>query len=257
MMSDYGVLANSPEEEQQLLRADYQKCHNQLCKFYFSPEVTYSAYQSGQDQISCPHCGFAQHLLQPLGNAQSAEGFQPGGRTISGLSLAEQAQIAEDLVEQMGQLPGYGAITWWHQGGATAKSPLDGATADWGIEVKAVNRDAKNLRFIPGRSNEKAAKNAQAAEMGLKGILGVLVLLDYNRSVADIYVKEMPIDTWNPSQRADGRGGWGTQGVFAYRHHTGNHLVAEIPFKNPLLDYTNSAPRVQSTTPNITDEVPF
>jgi hypothetical protein len=66
--------------------------------------------------------------------------------------------------------------------------------------------------------------------MGKKGVLGVLVLLDYRRSVADIYVREYPTE----------------QGVGAFRSKSGTHLVKEVPFRNPFLDPHNPAPQVES-----------
>jgi hypothetical protein len=169
--------------------------------------------------------------------------FVPGGATRIGLSLQEQAQIGEDTVEHLGSLPGYGSIVWWHPGGATVPSPLDGATKEWGIEVKTIGYDATNHRFIPGRTSEKDAKNSQAEEMGLKGVLGILVLLNYRTSEADIYVKEMPLTPW---QNSTGRE---IRGVAAFRSGTGQHLLEKVKFNNPFMNPLSGAPTVAKDDP--------
>jgi hypothetical protein len=154
--------------------------------------------------------------------------------------MADQAQIGENLIRAQGELPGYGPITWWHPGDATSRSPLDGATKDWGIEVKTIGYDSLHHRFIPGRPMEKEAKNSQAAEMGLQGILGILVVLDYRRDVADIYAKEMPIGPWQTST------GQALYGVASFRKSSAQHLIAEVPFDSPFKDPNNPAPAAYS-----------
>jgi hypothetical protein len=150
--------------------------------------------------------------------------------------MKDQAQIGEDLIEHIGDLPGYGPITWWHPGGSLSNSPLDGATREWGIEVKTIGYDSLHHRFIPGRQKERDDKNQQSREMGLKGVLGVLVLLDYRRDVADIYVKEMPLEPWQAGN------GQTYQGVSTFRKNTAQKLVAEVPFKNPYKDPDSPTP---------------
>lgn len=250
MVTEEGqTAAPGSQDEQNLRLAGYEKCHMQLCDFWIKPEIAQVVDQSG-GLFTCPRCHQTYNLIARVGNAPTQ--FTPGGKTIAGITLAEQGDIAEDLVRGLGALPGYGPFVWWHEGGARAPSPLDGATAEWGVEVKAVNADAKNLRFIPGRVHEKQTKIDQAATMGLRGILGVLVLLNYRSSLADIYVMEMPLEPWT-TQR-----GRAAQGPVAFRHHNGTHLVAEVPFDNPLTDPTKDAPVVpEPIAPSITDDIPF
>jgi hypothetical protein len=262
-----GIVAASPEDAANAEAAGYTKCYTMKsfmgglyrgrpCPFWLSPETVSAVTQKSGGYYSCPSCGQSHDLLHELAWHGIAEeeavenqrqdaaqlGFQVGGGTRIGLSMQEQAEIGENLIESLGELPGYGPITWWHQGGATAQSPLDGATKDWGIEVKAIGYDAKHHRFVPGRVKEKDEKNAQAQEMGKLGVLGVLVLLDYRRSVADIYVREYPID----------------RGVGAFRSNSANHLVAEVPFKNPLHDPHSVSPHTnQSFTSPPKDTMPF
>lgn len=257
---DDGLVARNPLEAEQAEAAGYVKCPTakagksgkgvvagQPCQFYLSPE-TQSSLQENGGYFTCPSCQHSHDFLHELPwhgvsdedeirqnqeADQTANQWHAGGGTRIGLRMDEQAQIGEDLVEQMGEIPGYGPITWWHQGGASVNAPLDGATAEWGIEVKTLGYDATHHRFVPGRPKEKLDKNEEAARQGKKGVLGVLVLLDYRRSVADIYVKEYPL--------AEG-------GVKAFRSSQRGveHLVREVPFRNPLLDPHNPSPQVDT-----------
>lgn len=256
LSQDDGLIARSPLDAEQAEAAGYVKCatpkktigggRGQPCQFYISPETQSSLQNTGY--YTCPSCQQSHDLLHEIpwhGVANEDEirdnqqqdqvdnSWHSGGGTRIGLTMKEQAQIGEDLVEQMGAIPGYGPITWWHQGGATSASPLDGAVGEWGVEVKTIGYDATHHRFVPGRPTEKDDKNAHAAELGKKGILGVLVLLDYRRSVADIYVKEYPL--------AEG-------GVKAFRSSQKGteHLVKEVPFRNPLLDPHSPSPQVET-----------
>jgi len=260
---DDGLVARTPLDAEQAEAAGYVKCptyksqqggnRGQPCQFYISPEAQSSLQQNG-GYFTCPSCQQSNDLLHELPwhgvtdeeeiyrneqRDQSRNNWHAGGGTRIGLTMDEQAQIGEDLVENLGEIPGYGPITWWHQGGSTAPSPLDGATAEWGIEVKTLGYDATHHRFVPGRPKEKIDKNDQASQLGKKGILGVLVLLDYRRSVADIFVKEYPL--------AEG-------GVKAFRSSQKGveRLVAEVPFRNPLMDPHSPSPSV-----NTGQDMPF
>jgi hypothetical protein len=259
-----GIIAN-PQDVPNLEAAGYTKCYtmkNQRgsqrgrpCPFWLSPETVSALTQKSGGYYSCPICAESHDLLHELAwhgvpeeeaiENQRADteqlGFQEGGGTRIGLSMQEQAEIGEQLIQSLGELTGYGPITWWHPGGAITPSPLDGATKDWGVEVKTIGYDAKNHRFVPGRVKEKTEKNVQAEEMGKLGVLGVLVLLDYRRSVADIYVREYPL----------------AKGVGAFRSNSASHLVAEVPFKNPLHDPYSGAPHTNQSFANPVKEMPF
>lgn len=224
---------------QKMRTEGWQKCPNPSCDFWIDPQAL-ARVSNSSGYFTCPKCHHSYDLLEELPwhgpEHDYNEPFAAGGGTRIGIPMQDQAQIGENLIEHMGELPGYGPITWWHPGGALSNSPLDGAVKDWGIEVKTIGYDALHHRFIPGREKEKADKNQQAAEMGLKGVLGVLVLLDYRRDVADIYVKEMPLEPWT-----NGRG-MVIQGVAAFRKNSAQRLVAEVPFQNPYKDPNNPAP---------------
>ncbi len=217
-----------------------------LCGFWISPQVKAQVEHKG-GYFTCPRCNKSYDLMEELPwhgpvDAEEAlgENFRAGGGTRIGIPLTDQGQIGENLVAKMGQIPGYGPITWWHPGGAGSKSPLDGAVKEWGIEVKTIGYDAENHRFAPGGESGEttiADKNNMAREMGLKGVLGILVLLDYRRDVADIYLKEMPLERWLTSP-----GKW-TQGVAQFRSNTAQKLVAEVPFENPFKDPNNPTPQ--------------
>lgn len=267
-----GVKAQTPEEADSLTNGGYTKCYNGKCNFHLSPETQQDVLAQGGGYYTCPSCKQSHDLMEdvPWHGASEEEarhnehqfeqeryepteenytpGFTPGGTTRIGLTLQEQAQIGEDTIEHLGSLPGYGAIVWWHQGGATTPSPLDGATKEWGIEVKTIGYDATHHRFIPGRMGEKEAKNGQAEEMGLKGILGVLVLLNYRTSEADIYVKEMPLTPWQNSLGKEIRG------VAAFRSGSAQHLLEKVKFKNPFSDPLSGTPTV---APGDDDPLPF
>lgn len=257
-----GQIAANPEQATELEHKGYTKCHNQLCDWWISPEAVQAVSEAGQ-QYRCPRCTLSYDLNTVVGAfpRQETSMFQPGGTTIAGVSLQEQAQIAEDLVEGLKTIPGYGPITWWHQGGATAASPLDGACQGeggvWGIEVKAVNADAKNLRFIPGAPKYKAMKNAHAEREGWMGILGILVLMNYRTSKADMYSKAYPLG----GIPQPGHGGWATTGIGAFRHNAAGvtQFLAEVPFKNPLVDPKHPAPNVYGSDlgGDYKDDIPF
>lgn len=230
--TDYSTIKQMQDE-------GWQKCPKHDCDFWITPQAIASVKNSS-GYYTCPKCNHSYDLMDELPwhgpEVDEDVPFSAGGGTRIGLPMVDQAQIGEDLVAQMGEIPGYGKIVWWHPGGAGSQSPLDGATEHWGIEVKTLNYDDTHHRFIPGRPNERADKNAQAEKMGLKGVLGVLVMLDYRRDVADIYVKAMPLEPWeyNPKQF--------TSGVATFRKNTAEKLVAEIPFKSPYKDPDSPVP---------------
>lgn len=226
---------------------------NVRCPFWLTPQTIAMVQNQMGGYYTCPVCQrsydimhhMAWHGVDPneaeANQRQDARaaGWGAGGGTKIGLTMVEQAQIGESLVHNLGNLGQYGPITWWHDGGAAANSPLDGATQDWGIEVKTIGYDAMHHRFVPGGKrkrndgsflDEKAEKNQHAVDMGKKGVLGVLVLLDYRRSVADIYVRAYPTQ----------------EGVKAFRSSSGEHLFKSIPFANPLSDPHSPAPHVQT-----------
>jgi hypothetical protein len=257
---DDGVVAKTPEEQQTLQAAGYQQCYGKMrpgrqkgnlvpCDYYIAPEAQ-AHIQNNGGYFTCPRCMQSHDMMHDLPWHGASEdefnhdSFSAGGGTRIGLSLKEQAQIGEDLVENLGELPGYGPITWVHPGGATANSPLDMATKDWGIEVKTLGYDATHHRFIPGRPKEKEDKNAMALARGLKGVLGIMVILDYRRSVADIYAREFPVDPV------------AGKGVGAFRSLNAQHLLAEVPFKNPFMQPEHPAPHGPNTQ-EPADAIPF
>lgn len=242
---DDGLVAKTPEEQQALQGAGYQQCYGTLkdkspCDYHISPEAQADVTDKG-GYFTCPRCWQSHDLLHDLPwHGASEENWNPaefsaGGGTKIGLGMREQAQIGEDLVANLKELPGYGPITWVHPGGSISPSPLDMATKDWGVEVKTLGYDAMHHRFIPGRPKEKEDKNAMAAAKGLKGVLGIMVILDYRRSVADIYVREFPVDPVA-----------GT-GVGTFRSLNAQHLIAEVPFQNPFMDPAHPAPHGPNT----------
>jgi hypothetical protein len=217
-----GTQTNDLDERQQLSQQDFTPCMNPSCGWMHAP---------GQAAQDCPSCG----ATEADANDFFPEGTlfaKPGGSTRAGISLTAQGRLGEDIVHGLGELPGYGPITWWSD---HYNSPLDGAVGDWGVEVKASNVDNVTQQFVI-RPEDRITKNAQAAQMGFKGILGVLVILDYRRSLADIYCREFTLAPWK------GNNGRTYQGVGFYRKHSDYKLVEEVPFKNPFLDPSHPAP---------------
>lgn len=240
------MITRDPDLVNDLRAGGFVKCYTPTCDFWISPDSQYAIENSGGGYYTCPRCQRSYNLIYELPWAvpgseeyQQFDTYTGSGTGPSGLSASEVGQIGEDIVEQLGEIPGYGPLTWWHEGGAAAPSPVDGATQEWAIEVKTVLYDAMHHRFIAGGNrgtrNERADKNQAAEEMGKLGILGVLVILDMRRSVADIYVKEMPLAGWNVRGKT-------FYGIGNFRSHAGTHLVKEVPFKNPYVDPDHPAP---------------
>jgi len=266
-----GQIARSPQEADSLEENGFKKCYNDKCNFFLSPEAQDKAISKDSGYYTCPNrnCYKSYDLMEdmpwhgaprntqyedeegnfeygkPL-NHQRAYGYEPGGGTRIGLNMEEQGELGEKLIRDLGALPGYGPLTWWHEGGSGSPSPLDGMTKDWGIEVKTIGYDARNHRFIVDKG-ERVSKNGAANQAGLKGILGVLVLLNYRTSEANVYVKEMPLEGW--------RSGTNTyQGVANFRSNTGYHLLEKVPFQNPFMDPHSDAPHVVEPEQ---DDIPF
>ena len=254
LSNEDGARAATSEEAKTLQDAGYDKCYKPDCNFFLSPEAQQDV-DTHQDQgyYTCPKCKETydrmSHLPWHGAPEEYAQPFVAGGGTRIGLSMKEQGQIGEDLVEDLHSIPGYGPIVWWHEGGICSSSPLDGATKDWGIEVKTLGFDDTHHRFVPGRVEEKESKNQSAGEMGLRGVLGVLVMLNFRTSMASIYVKEMPLGPWQNSQ------GRHLQGISTFRTNAAEKLLEQIPFKNPFMNPHHNAPELP--TPKPEEEVPF
>lgn len=256
-----GFVDSSNQDGAQLEAAGYLRCYNNdyrgiPCPFWISPEGQEKAKDTMQGYYTCPVCGHSYDLLSELPwhgadyeegmrnqtHDQQAHNWNSGGGTRIGMTMGEQAEIGEQLVKSLGEISGYGPIVWWHEGGATSGSPLDGATKDWGIEVKTIGYDAIHHRFVPGRPHEKDAKNQHAVTLGKEGILGILVMLNYRSSKADIYVRAYPTEN----------------GVGAFRSINSQQLVAEIPFKNPYMDPASNSPQVETGhSPFAEEPIPF
>jgi hypothetical protein len=276
-----GMVAATPEEQEWAHQAGYVKCYTQRvqitgkwygqpCPFWISLEGQHHIEKVMGGYYTCPLCKQSYDLLvntlgtPSLDPTEAEENwrrdqetqpyfFRAGGATYSGLTPGDHGQTGEDIVYKMGQIPGYGKITWWHHGGASSNSPLDGATADWGIEVKTIDYSAKHHRFMTATERprddgtvyyERAEKMKDAIDSGKKGVLGVLVLLDYRRSVADVYVREFPArPNWEPTDHKK-------SGITNFRSGDGSvqHLVAEVPIHNPLMDPHDPQPVSPSST---------
>jgi hypothetical protein len=252
-MARTAEIATDPQQIQQLEAAGYFKCPNPICSYYLSPEEQEQAGGDGDlyKSFTCPGCRKSYNLNEraPFSQADKGTIFEPGGHTSVGLTTKELGDMGEDIVKAQGEIPGYGPILWWHEG----QYGLDGGVKDWAIEVKTIASIAKNHRFIPGDAREKVLINQQARDLKppygpVKGILGVLVIIDFARSVADIYGYEMPLIPYTM-----GNGKVCPGGLCSYRKHNGITFLEEVPlpFENPFLAPDHPAPRPE------VDTIPF
>lgn len=225
-----GVLSFDRDERNALANAGFTDCAHPGCGFMHSPGLANSQ--------TCPNCGISPDQASDLTNGMYAMSQVPGGSTRSGLSLREQGDIGENLIQKLGEIPGYGKITWWHDQGGQNYGPLDGATGEWGIEVRSYNVDNSALQFNIS-PDEKIRKNQAAAEAGYKGILAVVVALDFRRSLADIYVRPFTLEPWGTYR------GQPRSGIGFYRPSDKYRLMEEVPFENPWMIPGNDAPYVQ------------
>lgn len=136
------------------------------------------------DWYACPR----GHTVE-LRDREQQLSLSVGGWTHVGLTCTEQGYIAEQVVRDLGHLGNYGRISWWSD---RYNEPLDGATDEgWGIEVKSVSTRARNFAYFPGTRAAKRRKDAFARERGWRGILAVLVVLDFAASTAAVHVRPM------------------------------------------------------------------
>lgn len=231
-----GQVPETPQERQQLDQAGYVPCYNARCDFMISPEIEEYVPPGQQFFFTCPRCGHTYDLNSKVG--------VPGGMGTSGLDPTTAGDVAEQVVQSLGEIPGYGPILWWHKGRSQTPSAMDGAVAEWGVEVKSADAAAANQRAnfgVDERQNKaQAASDASlwAQELGDEsliaivgkmkwhGVLGVLVVLDFQTSTADVFVREMPL-SWNLK-----KGQW--HGILNFRSHNATLVAEAVPFTNPL-----------------------
>jgi len=234
-----GVLSYDKDERNALANAGFTDCAHPGCGFMHSPGLAQS-----QD---CPNCGISPDQASDLSQGIYAMQQTPGGSTRAGLSMREQGALGENLLQKLGEIPGYGKITMWHDQSGSDNSPLDGAVGEWGIEVRTYNADNQALQFNI-HPDEKIRKNQAAAEAGYKGILAIIVALDFRRSLADIYVRPFTLEPW---------GMWhGKQmsGVSFYRPSDQYKLISEVPFDNPWMLPDHPVPQAPAQEP---EAMPF
>lgn len=227
-----------PATPQQLVAAGWTLCPRSG-DFWISPENMEKIKQDN-GYFTCPKCHLSSLMVEGLPwHGVKEPDYYPGGNTGGGTSIGlpmeDVGQIAENVITGLGQIPGYGPITWWHPGGSASKAPLDGTTKEWGIECKGAVYDSVGHFFKPGDYYEKMAKDRAARQLGLKGVLGVLVLLNFRNDLADVYVKEMP-PIWYTKTGKEMRG------TVKWHKGTGEKVLSGIPFESPYKDPNNLAP---------------
>lgn len=257
-----GTLPNSLLHAESLEQQGHQQCRNQLCDHMHSPETLQNTYdQGGEEGVhECGHCGLAQTPFKRPG--------RPGGGTNAGISMEEQSSIGESLVRALGNIAGFGPIAWWHEGAAAgSNSALDGATTEWGIECKTYNwTNVRKRGIINARDKVRKAQAINdpqlfAKEVGdpklnevlnklqFKGLLGVLVLLDFETGTADIYGHAMEKDAAT-----------GMLDASKVQHITRKFPIAEeVPFAHSLPDPRKSdhVPHYMQAPTNTPDEWGF
>lgn len=126
---------------------------------------------------------------------------EPGGYSLVGLSNKAQGDIAELIVQRLKSLGDFGDISEW----MGERHPLDGVTSKgWGIEVKSVNGPmARNHAFTRSTKRATAKKHAEMRKRKLKGLVGVLVILDFGTSEAIIYLRGMKKMTYFERPRTE------------------------------------------------------
>lgn len=267
-----GTLATSPLHAQELEHNGYQACRNPRCDHMHGPEVQEAAGGNIDANHVCQHCSLDQKLFKRAGK-------DTGGGTNAGISMDEQSQIGEDMVQALGEIPGYGKIAWWQKGPAAgATSALDGATLNWGIEVKTYNWANEDPR---GKINStaRAAKaraisdpnlfakevndpkfNAILGQQKFQGLLGILVLLDFMTDLADIYGHAMPKDPVSGMLRPEDIGHV-TKPSLSPRYQTPLRFVIreKVPFTSSLPDPRKPGfvPHYQQKPQNTSDDWGF
>lgn len=220
-----GEVAPGIDQRNQLTNQGYETCANPSCSYMHAPGYA--------DTQTCPSCGTTPEAAEGYYNEAQQQLFNPGGGTRSGLSLngpGSQGELGEQIVQELKTLPGYGPITWWSD---QYRSPLDGATGEWGIEVKTANVDNASYKMDP-KPWEIEAKNEAGKLAGYKGILGVIVVLDFRRSLADIYVRPFPF----PEDGGNTGLFWRASGPQGQQFK----MIEEVPFTNPFMDPDHPAP---------------
>lgn len=254
-----GQVAKTPQEAQLLQQQDFLRCRNPRCEYWISPDEYHDTENEGH-YFSCPNCKMTYSLVDPTPFYNLQKGAQAYGdagpsfaqdigrdyETKVGLSMTHQGNIGEEIIKTHPDLPGYGKITWWS---TQYNDPIDGGVGDWGIEVKTLCIDVKNHYFVPGSPKRKGDMVQRAKELGFSGILGILVLLNYRTSTAQVYAREMPLGKWTNQQ------GRTKEGPARWHKDFGQKLLEEFPFKNPFLDPNSAEPQGYDVQPD--DGIPF
>lgn len=150
-----------------------------------------------------------------------------------------QNNIGKEVIAGLGSLPNYGAILWWN--GSESHS-IDGATAEWAIDVHTIDRNDPDHRYDPNGTRNypkiTKGKNKATEELGLKGILGVLVVLDYRNDTAEIHVKEMPLKPHWFNEAIQ-------QGAYSWRKYNAPKVLEKVKFNNPFKDWRRQEPNTK------------
>lgn len=157
---------------------------------------------------------------------------------MSTIDEQTQNELGREIVAQLGQIPGYGPIVWWNN--SENKMSIDGTTRLWAIDICSANIiDPYQQRYDPSKGShyprDTKRKDEMVRRMNLKGILGLLVILDYRNDMADIYGREMLLKPhWFNEALKEGSYGW--------RKYNAPKLIEKVKFKNPYKDPHHDVP---------------
>src|ERR1700747_3125474 len=93
-----GQISYDQAERTNLANAGFSECAHPGCGFMHAPGLSLTQ--------TCPNCNTTPEMADQMGDAQMQMG--PGGSTRSALTLKQQGDIGEKLIQSLGYLPGYG-----------------------------------------------------------------------------------------------------------------------------------------------------
>lgn len=204
-------------------------CMNPRCDYVFTPQ-DWKDIEMASGWFTCPKCGYTYNYLDPDYSGWS----QPGGRTRSGLTLAQMGSLGENVVESMAEVPSLGKVI---QIIPDYKFPIDAIIGAHGVEIKTIHSEAQPRFKIGGPSvggvSARASKIRYCEAHNLIPAM-VGVRLNFYTSKADVFARIGMADTWIGSVNMP--------------------LVATVPFANPFPDPSEVPP--PSELPD-DDDIPF
>jgi hypothetical protein len=157
-------------------------CINPKCDYKFTSDDA-DDITNADGWFTCPQCDRSYNYM---------EENRFGHVTRAGLTPDEMGNIGEELVKQMGEVPGLGPVSWVSP---THEFPIDAVIGPYGVEIKALHSEAMP-RIKMGGQKERQDKIDYVQQNGLlPAIIGVR--LNFYQDLADIFVRKGTFtDTW-------------------------------------------------------------